>query len=224
MQQQQSTPLSFFQKAEIVRNLLVFPALTLLVFFRRNLGYRLVRPGWVLGMAFLVWMIAMLFQDPVRGRLNLFMMVYAYAIAGLGLFHRLKAWWFLRKGRAWHTYDPGTSGFESMLPRFARRNRIVARVFDPIVSAFFGLFVMIFVSPAFGYWLIFSAFCLFWFEMFVHHNAVDRDLDLSDGLISANVQSESAKHFTQPVDSGKKSEGAAIPTGVAEDIRKRGVR
>lgn len=53
---------------------------------------------------------------------------------------------------------------------------------------------------------------------------LEHDLDILDGLVAAEVQSETAKHFEGPQADQKQmelEETAGIPTGVAPDIHRQ---
>lgn len=222
--QQRSQSLSLFEQYRIFKNLLIFPALTVMVLSRRNIGYRLVNPGWMIVMAFIVWFIAVTCQDPKRpDELNMYMRGYAYAIFGFGLLQRFQAWKAIRKGSPWHSYDTGVSFFEVSLPFLRFQNRFTKRFIDPAFIAAVGWFVIArYISIPFGYWVIFAAWCLFWVEAFSHERAVERDLDVADGLIAAEAQSDTAQHFERRGSrSTSSAENAAIPTGLGRDIENR---
>jgi hypothetical protein len=75
-----------------------------------------------------------------------------------------------------------------------------------------------------GVWILFSALALFFYEQALNERQLERDLDILDGLVTAEVQSETAKHFEGPQADQKQmqlEETAGIPAGIAPDIHRQ---
>ncbi len=70
-------------------------------------------------------------------------------------------------------------------------------------------------------WILFSALALSIYEQALNERQLERDLDMLDGLVTAEFQSATAKHFEGPQADQKQmqlEETAGIPTGIAPDI------
>jgi hypothetical protein len=69
-----------------------------------------------------------------------------------------------------------------------------------------------------GVWILFSALALFIYKQALNERQLERDLDMLDGLVTAEFQSSTAKHFEGPQADQKQmqlEETAGIPTGIA---------
>src|SRR5580658_2172430 len=56
-QTQQTQDLTLSEKMKIVQYLSILPAITIMVFMRRKVGFRMLKPSWLIGMAFFLWFI-----------------------------------------------------------------------------------------------------------------------------------------------------------------------
>jgi hypothetical protein len=84
------------------------------------------------------------------------------------------------------------------------------------------MFFGIFFSQPLARWFALSSFCLFIFEQTLFEKQLDRDLDILDGLVAAEVQNETVKHFEGPQPDEEQrtlEDTAGIPTGVSFDRR-----
>jgi len=57
---QQSQPqqeLTLSEKMKVVQWLAIFPAITIMVFMRRKVGFRMLKPSWLIGVAMFLWFI-----------------------------------------------------------------------------------------------------------------------------------------------------------------------
>lgn len=215
--------MTYKQKVELVQALASLPALSVIVFIRRRIGFRLLDSGWYVIVAIIVYLIAWFNLNP-QARYPYAMEWYALGIVVFGAFHRAVAWFQFQKGNQPHSYSSGISIFEtSRTPRFFRRYRLANRLVDPFVAAVVGLLVKVDVSDVFGTWLLFSGASLFLWELFIQGRAVGRDLDTADGLMEAGMQSDTVKHFERK---GKAADvgsdgGPVISTGLSSDIAGR---
>lgn len=233
--------LSWQQKVEFVQGIMLYPALTVMVFLRRKVGFRQLKPTRLIGMAALLMAfgyfsgnaptlpfgaVAMPYgQQPATssgGGIGL--TIYALAMLAWGLFQRRKRWIDICTGVRWHSRTIGVSYFE-FLPV---STYIVHRYIDPLVCIIIGALVSIVAHPL-GLWLMFSGAALGIYEQAVYEKALERDLDVLDGLIEAEVQAEVVEINTGgPGGAGQPSEKplsieetAGIPTGLAPDIKKQ---
>jgi hypothetical protein len=209
------------QKMDFVRAVSIYPALTVMVFIRRKIGFRMVKPTWLVILTVLM-LLGLVFFSGFARPFPFLVVLYALSMLGLGLFQRWKRWGDLCGGVRWHTYSPGVSYLERLpLPDFFRSNSRVNRFLDPAAVALVGVPIA-FLSLGLGLWIIFAALFLYVYEQSAYDHALARDLDTLDGLIASEVQAETVKHFEQPQPEQKQrsiEETAGIPTGLAPDIQ-----
>jgi hypothetical protein len=232
--------LSWQQKVEFVQGIMLYPALTVMVFLRRKVGFRQLKPTRLIGMAALLMAFAyfsgnaptMPFSGYAYGQQpapasggGIGLTIYAIAMLSWGLFQRRQRWIDLAKnGIRWQTRTTGLSYFK-FLPV---STYIVHRFIDPLVCIIIGALVSI-VSHPLGLWLMFSGAALGIFEQAVFEKALDSALDQLDCLVEAEVLGETVEHFTgAPGTTGQPSEKplsieetACIPTGLAPDIKRQ---
>jgi len=225
-QTQQNQDLTLSEKMKIVQYLAIFPALTIMVFMRRKVGFRMLTPTRLISMAFFLWIIGDLigmlpFTQPpgfIYDRFPLLLIV-------VGFLERYRRWKELCNGERWHTLSPGISYIEFLpLPPMLRAHRRIYRFLDPLACFVFSMFFGVFFSQPLARWFAFSSFCLFIFEQTLFEKQLDRDLDILDGLVAAEVQTETVEHFAGPQPGEKQrsiEETAGIPIGVAFDIHRQ---
>jgi hypothetical protein len=138
---------------------------------------------------------------------------------------RYRRWRELCNGERWHTLSPGISYLELLpLPAFFKAHRRIYRFLDPLACFIFSMFFGAFVSQPLARWFAFSSFALFIYEQTLFEKQLDRDLDILDGLVAAEVQTETVEHFAGPqADEQRRTleDTAGIPTGVAFDIHRQ---
>jgi hypothetical protein len=218
--QRQTQPdqgMSFTEKMNVMRGLMGFPALTVMVFLRRNLGYRFLHVGHIFAMSGILFIVGTLATDsPNHEGLILF----ALLIPVFGLAQRFRRWLEMRRGIRQHSFYIGDSIFESKrTPKFLRR-RLIARFFDPLFCVFGGL-ALGNVCPLLGLWLILSGFALRVLEHTVYVKELNRDLDTMDGMIVSEVQADTVDHFSEsPAEVRQQEQNReGIATGLSEDIQ-----
>lgn len=214
-----SNSLSFRQKIEIIKWLMRFPALTVMVFLRRDLGYRLVNPFHVLIACVSAAFTAMFVQSYNRtASLNGFFQ-FLVVVFVFGMAQRIRGWRQINRGICLHSYYIGTSPFDRpWMPAFCRRNRRIARFIDPIFCIVIGL-PFLDHYPAIALWIAFAGMCLRAFEDVVFRKERNTTLDTMDGLIVAGVQGQTVDTYQNPLATSPKQQTAGIPTGLAPDIR-----
>jgi hypothetical protein len=225
-QQAPQQELTISEKMQIVQNLAAYPALTMLVFIRRKVGYRMLKPSRLITMAFILKFIDGLthfipFASPAGEIFEKFPLV----MLAFGFVQRWERWRELCKGERWHTMSPGISYLELVpLPGFLKRHRRIYRFVEPFCLFIGSMFIGIFFSQGLGRWVFFCSFCLFIYEQALYEKQLDRDLDVLDGMIAAEVQQETVEYFASPESSQQErtiQETGGIPTGVAFDIHKQ---
>ncbi len=194
---------------------MLYPALTVMVFLRRDLGYRIVNPKWLFGVALVEIVISLILHTP--GRLNV-LFLFAVASLACGLIQRFKRWREVNRGVKQHSFYIGTSRFErAALPMFLRRNRRIARSVDPIVCVLTGLYLWQFF-PAFGFWLFFAGMCLAGVEGEVHRNDRNQTLDMVDSIITSETQRDVVQEFEDNPKPRQTESITGIPAGLGDDI------
>jgi hypothetical protein len=216
MQQQQQPKFSLFQQIALMRALSLYPALTVMIFLRRSMGYRILNPLHLLGMMIVTVVVSTVAE---RSRNPELLRIFAALVLLGGLCERFKRWREYRKGVQQHSYYVGDSILEfKWLPAFIRRRRRVARFLDPLACFLVGL-AAVGLSPALGKWLMFSAVCLRIFEDTVYHRQKDRALDTIDGMVASKIQAETVEHFSKSAQHAHTQNSPGIPTGVGPDIQ-----
>jgi hypothetical protein len=226
-QNQPTQELTLSEKMKIVQYLSILPAITIMVFIRRRIGFRMLKPSRLIGMAMFLWFINdlsninFLIFHPAGfwfSEFPLVMLIFAF-------FQRWRRWSELCKGVRWHTLSPGISYFELLpLPAFLTAHRRIYRFLEPFSVFIFAMFFGVFFSEALARWFAISAFFLFIYEQTLFEKQLDRDLDILDGLVAADVQAETVEHFAGPQPEEKQrtlQDTAGIPTGVAFDIHRQ---
>jgi hypothetical protein len=213
-QNRSSNDLSIFQQMEMARWLSLFPALTVMIVLRRNLGYRILNPLWLFGIAAVMFVVGEVArQTPNAEALHLF----AGLIIALGLVERGRRWWQVRNGLVMHSYYLGDSRLEyGWLPAFLRRSRRLARFLDPLIAFATGAAVMS-LSPVLGLWLLFSGASLRLIESTAHRRQIERDFDTVDSLVDACSQARAANRL-RGEGRGAQAGYDPIPTGLAPDL------
>ena len=208
-----------FEQYRTAQWLMQFPALTLMVFLRRDLGYRLLNPLALVATFGLLFVLAVL-SSPDNGA-NRPMDLAVFAVVGftISMALRIRRWWTMNRSARQHSYYIGTSHFDhKWVPDIFRSNRRAARFLDPIACAGIGI-ALFNVSRALATWLILSALCLRAYEFMIHERQHNVELDLTDSLIESESQAEMLESGLHPQDSSIETHGKAIPTGIGDDIR-----
>jgi hypothetical protein len=217
--------MTWWDRINVIRTLSLFPAITVMVFIRRKLGFRMMKPTWLVVMTIIMLTIPAVAHQ-VAEPFAVLMVAYALAMLGLGLWQRWQRWKELCNGERWHTFSPGISYLENLpWPPFMKSHRRVNRFIDPAAVAIAGLIIGLALSHGLGIWIIFSAFFLYVFEQDLYEKQLNHDLDTLDGLFASEVQAEVVKHFEQGETAEQRQqtleETAGIPTGLAPDIHKQ---
>jgi hypothetical protein len=223
---QQNDDLTMADKMKIVQYLAVFPAITIMVFMRRKVGFRMLKPSRLIGMAFFIWFIGGISSlIPFSKPTGIIYEKFPWLLLAAGFGQRYFRWRDLCNGVRWHTYSPGVSYFELLpLPAFLRAHRRIYRFLDPAACFIFSMFFGVMFSRPLARWIAFSSFALFIFEQTLFDKQLDRDLDILDGLVAAEVQTETVEHFAGPQPEERQrtlEDTAGIPTGVAFDIHRQ---
>jgi len=209
-----SKPTTIAEKVDMMAMVALFPALTVMIFLRRKLGYRFLDPMKIFVMTVLIIVFPSL-NSGYRtnyGTASNLPYIFAVGMFCFAMFQRRLRWNDIKKGVRWHSRSRGISWFSALLPF---NDSIVRRFVDPAVCAVIGCLVP---SPL-GHYLILSAFCLFVFEAWDFDQMISRTLDTLDSLIDSEVQAENVDYYYKGNKQSRSlEETAGIPTGIAPDI------
>ena len=206
-------------KIEAIQYVAFFPALTVMVFIRRKIGFRMVRPNWLVCMALIAAIVPNILSSDHRAA----PIIFAILVFAMGLYHRRARWLGLGRGERWHTASTGISWLESVpLPKIFCNEYRIYRFLDPIACFIVGLVVIALGLRSLGFWIVFASMALIIWEQGVYDRLLNRMLDIHDGLIDAEVQQQIATHYRQPAAGALPMEDTAgLPTGLAQDIEKQ---
>jgi hypothetical protein len=213
--------MTYSQKKALIESLSIYPALMIMIFIRRRIGFRLLKSNWIVGIA--VVLLALTAMFPVAAQpFPIVMVGFALAMGALGTVQRYHRWCEICTGVRWHTYAPGLSYLERFpWPVFFLRCRRIYRFLDPALCIILGT-IAGFLSHLLGSVILLSAVALAVYENALFERMLENDLNILDGLVAAEVQVETVKHFEgakQPEEIQRTlEETAGIPTGVAPDI------
>src|SRR5580692_8960881 len=106
--------LTLAEKMKIVQYLAIFPAITIMVFIRRRIGFRMLKPSRLIGMAMFLWFINDLsnINFLVFHSAGFWFSEFPMVMLIFAFFQRWRRWRELCKGVRWHTLSPGISYFE----------------------------------------------------------------------------------------------------------------
>ena len=210
---------TFSENFAFAKWLMQFPALTVMVYVRRDLGFRLMNPLRLMAVTGVLIVISVFAQQGNPDTNPLFLVFFAVGALILGIGQRIKGWWKLNRGIQQHSYYIGTSLLRfRFLPDFVRRNRRVERFIDPIFFLLIGLAIYP-IARALACWLVISALSLRYYEFAIHERDRDLDLDTIDGLINAENQSQTVEQYEDVQDTRPPQQATGIPTGLGQDVR-----
>src|SRR5579864_314137 len=156
MQEQQQQAITFEQKINIIQNITLFPALTIMVFLRRKVGFRFLDMMKIQVMVVLLWAygaFSTITFGPAAGGI---IFLFSIAVLIAAIIERRMRWNEIKRGISWHTYSRGISWFSSFLPL---SETAVKRFIDPAAALIPGI-VFFFLFRPLGLYLILSAVCL----------------------------------------------------------------
>ncbi len=177
--------------------LMRYPAMTVMVFLRRDIGYRLLAPIPMIVMTGILMIVAAIIPPENQEAHPEFLFWFAMLSLFLSSCQRTKRWREFKKGVLQHTYYIGTSPFDyRWLPQFCRRFRRMGRIADPFFCIFAGL-VFLPESTALGFWLMIAGAALRIFEDVVFQKELNRELTTGPFTSPFSIASSFPK-FTAP--------------------------
>lgn len=212
---------SFKDQVNAVNWIMNLASLTLIVIMRRDCGFRFLNSFHLIGTALGLLVICSLTQEPDYRPIDL--AIFALAMLATAFGQKFRRWREIGKANPEHSYYMGTSCFQfRWLPRFLKRNRRMARFFDPLFCFCVGL-IFATVSHALGLWVMFAALCLRFVEYRAWQNYLMMQLDIGDGTADAEMHSRIVDKLTTPTAQMRtQQQGAeAISTGMGDDIQEK---
>lgn len=214
---------------KIVQWLSFFPALTLMVFTRQRLGFRVLKPTNLIGITMVIWFIQgicgmnILFLHQVGGVFSAFPWIFLT----MGFWQRRARWKELLAGQCWHSYSSGISFLEKIpfMPAYFKDQRRLYRWGEPALLFLLSMGVGILLSQGLARWMALSAIAMAIYEQTAYDRQLERDLDILDSLVASEVQSSTVQHFTEP-QAGEQvlsldQTAGVVSTGAAYDIKKQ---
>ena len=218
MPPQPQQPPTLTERYAFAQWLMQFPALTVMVFLRRDLGFRLLNPLRLLAVTGFLVVVSAFAQQGNANANPMVLLIFALVFFVLGIEQRIKSWFRLNRGVRQHSYYIGTSLYEfRRLPEFIHRNRRFSRFIDPLLCMLAGL-VFYPISHAMTAWLFLSALSLRAIEFAVHEKYRNLDLDTIDGMIMAERQDQTVEHFENAEGTAPRPQSPGIPTGLGQDV------
>lgn len=226
MESDRSTPqfLTPEQKIAIFQWLLLGAAISVMVFLRRRMGYRVLKPLHLLGAAIMMGgmaffgLLGSMFGQPSVALMatNPLLNLCGMGVFVFGMFQRHQRWKEIKRGEDWHTYYKGTSWLEYLpfWPAFLRHEDRISRFLDPLLCFVLGMFFFSCGMPGFGLWLLVAGFCLFGYEALAYEAAHEREMNMYDSDIesraTAEIMQEMQQRRTLAANPGAAIEGASI--------------
>jgi hypothetical protein len=210
---------TFLQKYAYAKWLTQFPALTVMVLLRRDIGFRLLNPLKLIAVNGLLAVVAILAQPEFEDGRPLALLLFAALSFCAGIGQRFLRWRELTQPARQHSEYVGTSPLNfRWLPAFMRRNRRMARFADPMLCILIGV-ALLPISSALACYLAFSGMCLRAYESAIFERERDRDLDLSDGLVMAQYQSELVEQYEDTTTPQPGQARPGLATGLSNDVQ-----
>lgn len=206
------------QKLDFGRWLCLFPALSVMLLLRREIGYSLLNPLYVLGVSLVMAFVAKWLSAATPNAEAL--LIFAVVVFFGGVFERIKRWWGRRRGERVYSTEVGVSHLRRLwMPAFLKRERRVERFVDPLLCMAVG-WLLLKISLALGGWFIFSGLALRAVEHGVWKRQIQRELDTVDSMLESDAQEEVLEHYTVRLHKESDAQADGIPTGYAADIEK----
>ena len=219
-QQPQNQNSSFADNYRVAQVALEYPAITVLPYLCKNLGYRLVSPRRVLALTTILLVVSVLAKSVSSAGTNpMFLFYFALGSCVLGIIARIKAWRNIHRGVRQHSYYIGDARCLrfSWLPNVFRHRRRAERFLNPAICLLAGLAFHP-ISHALSAWLCLCAVSVRYCEYSIQLKFLNLDLDTLDSMISAERQGQVIEQFQNPSGVWQKPPSAGVNTGIGPDI------
>lgn len=210
---------SFIQNYYMAQWLMQFPALTVMVWLRCDLGYRMVSPARIVPVTLFLFVVSVLAGNGDTTKRLWGLLIFAGLTLALTIYQRVRRWFELGQRVRQHSYYLGTSLFSHIrwLPESLRYERRLERFADPFAIGVIGYAVVHF-SPPLGCWLLLSAVCLRCYEWAIHMRDLNLNMDILDGMIRSEQQNQTVEEFETQSGWHKNAASGGLPTGLSDDI------
>lgn len=183
-------------KIPIISPILHCFAMPVIVFWRRNLGYSFLSPKsvflssiiGVLMLSYIVW------NDPFFREKYLELAIFSLSASILYLVQLVRAISKQSTRTAEHDQDSGISRISVLLSKFAKPQRIIQGVIEPLFTIILGLFLRF--NPL-GEILIFMGAAFALKELIRYWLTTRREKRMQDSLVDANTMVEKMKPVTK---------------------------
>jgi hypothetical protein len=187
------------------------PAMTVMVFLRKEIGYRLIKPSliafitfvllaYAVGVNLVAYAFGRAFSGTPSGNTAFFqvsayrpqfaVLIFALLFLFLAVRHRRRGW-AMAILNDWHTMSRGASWIkDKALPSTSELK--IQRFVEPLVCFVVGL-LLLFASLSLGLWVMFSGVALWIVEAIVYDIALNRMLDEHDARVEAKWSNEARK-------------------------------
>jgi hypothetical protein len=210
---------SFIQSYHTAKWLMQFPALTVMVWLRHDLGYRMVSFARIVPVTGFLFVISVLAGNGDTTKRLWGLLIFAVLTLALGIFQRIRGWFQIARKVKRHSYYLGTSLFSKFrwIPESLRCERRLERFVDPIACGLIG-YAVLHLSPALGLWLMASAVSLRSYEWAIHMRDLNLNLDILDGMIRSEQQNQTVEEFEAQSGWHKNEASGGLPTGLGADL------
>lgn len=218
--QQQNPDFSFSENYRLAQIAMEYPAITVLPYLCKNLGYRLMSPLRLLALTVFLVVVSTLAIPGSNATTNpRFLLYFALVSFVLGIIARIKAWWSLNRGVRQHSYYIGDARCLrfSWVPDFFRRHRRAEKILNPAICLGAGM-AFYPISHALSAWLFLSAVSIRYVEYAIQLKFLNSDLDTLDSMITAERQGQVIEQFQNPSGVWQKPPSAGVNTGIGPDI------
>src|ERR1700736_1751068 len=103
--QGQQPPTTLDQKINIIQNLTLFPALTIMVFLRRKVGFRFLDMMKIQIMVVLLWAYGAFSSITFGPAAGSIIFLFSLAVLIAAIIERRMRWNEIKRGISWHTYS-----------------------------------------------------------------------------------------------------------------------
>ena len=195
-----------------------FPALTWMIWLRRDIGYRILGPYKLLLVTGLLFVLAILITPGNQDARPTDLAIFAVLTFLIGIYQRICRWRDWNKGATQLSTYIGSSPLDfRFLPNWCRKNRRIPRFVEPFLCVGISLALMPY-SRALAEFLLFSAICLRVFEDSVFERQKNLDMDLVDSIILSERQTRTLEEYEQAQNAPQFHHAPGMPTGVGSDI------
>ncbi len=209
---------SFSKNYQTAQWLMQFPALTVMVWLRRDLGFRMVSPIRIFPVTAFLFVISVFAGQSNADARPLGLLVFAVLTFAIGTYQCIRRWMELQRKVRQHTYYLGSSSFGfRWVPDFLKRERRLERFVEPLACGLTG-YAVLHLSHALGCWLLLSAVCLRSYEWSVYQRDRNLSLDILDGMLHSQRQSQVVEEFEAKSGWHKHGDANGLPTGLDADV------